>query len=88
MHYHSKVTQSDDTTSLATCWDDYAFAPNVTYVTGRGGVVWSDLWVSFFVIFFKVLSLTHLTLLLLDFEIAKMIPLAKQRHVEPCEECV
>jgi hypothetical protein len=30
----------------------------------------------------------HLTLLLLDFEIAKMIPVAKQRHVGPREECV
>jgi hypothetical protein len=30
--------------------------------------------------FLKVLSLTHLTLLLLDFEIAEMIPLAKRRH--------
>jgi hypothetical protein len=34
----------------------------------------------------------HLTLLLLDFEIAEMIPLAKQRHAGPCgvfarEEC-
>jgi hypothetical protein len=38
--------------------------------------------------FFKVLSLTHLTLLLLDFEIAETIPLAKQRHAGPREECV
>jgi hypothetical protein len=36
--------------------------------------------------FFKVLSLTHLTLLLLDFEIAEMILLAKRRHVRPREE--
>jgi hypothetical protein len=38
--------------------------------------------------FFKVLSLTHVTLVMLDFEIAEMIPLAKQRHVGPREECV
>jgi hypothetical protein len=38
--------------------------------------------------FFKVLSLTHLTLLLLDFEIAETIPLAKRRHAGPREECV
>jgi hypothetical protein len=37
------------------------------------GVVWSDFWVSFF----KILSLTHLTLLMLDFEIVEMNPLAK-----------
>jgi hypothetical protein len=30
----------------------------------------------------------HLTLLLLDFEIAEMIPLVKRRHAGPCEECV
>jgi hypothetical protein len=30
----------------------------------------------------------HLTLLLLDFEIAKTIPLAKRRHAGPHEECV
>jgi hypothetical protein len=30
----------------------------------------------------------HLTLLLLDFEIAEMIPLAKRRHAGPCEGCV
>jgi hypothetical protein len=48
------------------------------------GVVWSDFWVSFF----KVLSLTHLTLLMLDFEIAEMILLTKRRHVGPCEDCV
>jgi hypothetical protein len=29
----------------------------------------------------------HLTLLLLDFEIAETIPLAKRRHVGPREEC-
>jgi hypothetical protein len=29
----------------------------------------------------------HLTLLLLDFEIAEMILLGKQRHVGPHEEC-
>jgi hypothetical protein len=38
--------------------------------------------------FFKVLSLMHLTLLLLDFEIALTILLAKQRHAGPREECV
>jgi hypothetical protein len=30
----------------------------------------------------------HLSLLLLDFEIAEMIPLAKRRHEGPREECV
>jgi hypothetical protein len=52
------------------------------------GVVWSDFWVSFWSSFFKVLSLSHLTLLMLDFEIAKMILLAKRGHAGPHEECV
>jgi hypothetical protein len=43
---------------------------------------------SFQSFFFKVLSLMHLTFLLLDFKIAKMIPLAKRRHAGPHEECV
>jgi hypothetical protein len=30
----------------------------------------------------------HLNFLLLDFEIAEIIPLAKRRHAVPCEECV
>jgi hypothetical protein len=30
----------------------------------------------------------HLTLLLLDFEIAETIRIAKQRHVGPREECL
>jgi hypothetical protein len=38
--------------------------------------------------FFKVLSLTHLTLLLLDFEITKTILLAKRRNARQREECV
>jgi hypothetical protein len=38
--------------------------------------------------FFKVLSLTHLTLLLLDFEIAETISLAKRRHAGPRKECI
>jgi hypothetical protein len=40
------------------------------------------------VILFKVLSLTHLTFLMLDFEIAETIPLAKWGHARPHEECV
>jgi hypothetical protein len=52
MHYPSKVTQSDGTTSPATCWDDYTLAPNVTYVTAKGAV-WSDFWVSFSVTLFQ-----------------------------------
>jgi hypothetical protein len=39
-------------------------------------------------IFFKVLSLTHLTLLMLDFKIAKTILLAKRSHAGPREDCV
>jgi hypothetical protein len=87
MHYPGKVTQSDGTTSLATCWADHALARDAAYGTTQG-VVWRDFWVSFLVIFFKVLSLTHLTLVMLDFEIAETILLAKRRHVGPHEECV
>jgi hypothetical protein len=54
------------------------------HMEALSGAVWSDFWVSFF----KVLSLTHLTLLMLDFEIAEMILLAKRRHAGPREECV
>jgi hypothetical protein len=49
MHYPGEVTRTDDTTSPTTCWDDYAVAPDTTYVTAKG-VVWSDFWVSFSVI--------------------------------------
>jgi hypothetical protein len=87
MHYPDEVTRSNGTTSPATCGDDYALAPDATYITSKG-VVWSDFWVSFLIIFFKVLSLTHLTSLLLDFEIAEMIPLAKRRHAISPKECV
>jgi hypothetical protein len=54
MHYPSEVTQSNGTTSPATCWDDYALAPDVTYVIAKGAV-WSDFWVSFSVIRFQSL---------------------------------
>jgi hypothetical protein len=33
MHYPSEVTQSDDTSSPATCWADYTLAPDMTYGT-------------------------------------------------------
>jgi hypothetical protein len=33
MHYPSEVTQSDDTSSPATCWADYTHAPDTTYGT-------------------------------------------------------
>jgi hypothetical protein len=69
MHYPGKVTLSDGTNSAATCWVDYALAPDVTYGTAQG-VVCCGYWV------------------MLDFEIAEMIPLAKQRHEGPHEECV
>jgi hypothetical protein len=52
MHYSGEVTQSDDTTSPASCWDDYALAPDVTYVTAKGAL-WSDFRVSFSVILFQ-----------------------------------
>jgi hypothetical protein len=52
MHYPGEVTQSDGTTFPTNCWDDYALAPNMTYVTTKGAV-WSDFWVSFSVIFSK-----------------------------------
>jgi hypothetical protein len=52
MYYIGEVTQSDGTTSPATCWDDYALAPDVTYVTAKGAV-WSDFWVSFSIILFQ-----------------------------------
>jgi hypothetical protein len=51
MHYPGEVTQSDGTTSPST-WDDYALAPDATYVTAKGAV-WSDLWVSFSVTLFQ-----------------------------------
>jgi hypothetical protein len=51
MHYPSEITQSDGTTSFATCWDDYTLAPDTTYVTAKE-VVWSDFWVSFLVTLF------------------------------------
>jgi hypothetical protein len=38
--------------------------------------------------FFKVLSLTHLSLLMLEFEIAETIPLAEWGHAVPRKECV
>jgi hypothetical protein len=52
MHYPGEVIRSDGTTSHATCWDDYALAPNATYGTAKGAV-WSDFWVSFSVTLFK-----------------------------------
>jgi hypothetical protein len=52
MHYPGEVTQSDGIISSATCWDDYALAPNVTYGSTQGAV-WSDFWVSFSVILFQ-----------------------------------
>jgi hypothetical protein len=33
MHYPGEVTQSDDTTSPATCWADYTLALDATYGT-------------------------------------------------------
>jgi hypothetical protein len=82
-HYPSDITRSNGTSSPATCWAYYDLAPVTTYGTTQRAV-WSDFQVSFF----KVLSLMHLTLLMLDFEIAKMIHLGKRRHAGPCEECV
>jgi hypothetical protein len=87
MHYPSEVTRIDGTISLITYWDDYAFAPDVMYGSAEGAM-WSDFWVSFLVIFFKVLSLMYLTLLLLDFKIVETILLGELRHVRPCEKCV
>jgi hypothetical protein len=66
------------------CYSNIGVLQHVT----TKGVVWSDIWVSFLLSFFKVLSLMPLTLLLLDFEIAKTIPLAKRRQAGPREECV
>jgi hypothetical protein len=43
---------SDGTISPATCWDDYALAPDVMYGTAKG-VVWSDFWLSFSIILFQ-----------------------------------
>jgi hypothetical protein len=83
MHYPDEVTWSNGTSSPATCWADYTLAPDVMYGTAQGAV-WRDLWVSFF----KVLSLMHLTLLMLDFTIVETIPFGKQRHAGPCEDCV
>jgi hypothetical protein len=33
LHYPDKVTRSDGTISPATCWVDYALAPDTTYGT-------------------------------------------------------
>jgi hypothetical protein len=33
MHYPSEVIRSDGTSSFATCWADYALAPDATYGT-------------------------------------------------------
>jgi hypothetical protein len=79
MHYPSEVYALARTTMLLLpmrCMEPLRWQCGVTsrYV----------FWLSFF----KVLSLTHLTLLLLDFEIAEMIPLAKRRHAGPRKECV
>jgi hypothetical protein len=52
MHYPGEVTRSDDTISPATCWDDYALAPDVTYGSAKGAV-WSEFWISFSIIFFQ-----------------------------------
>jgi hypothetical protein len=52
MHYPGEVTRSDGTTSLATCWDNYALAPDMTYGSAKGAM-WSDFWVSFLVILFQ-----------------------------------
>jgi hypothetical protein len=47
-----EVTQSDCTSSPITCWADYALAPDATYGTAQWAA-WSDIWVSFLIIFFK-----------------------------------
>jgi hypothetical protein len=73
LHYPGEVTRSDDTHSPETSWDDYALSPNTTYETAKGAV-WSDFEVSFLSSFFKVLALTHLTLVMLEFKITEMIP--------------
>jgi hypothetical protein len=52
MHYPGEVTQSGGTISPATCWDDYALAPNTTYGSAQGAM-WSNFWVSFSVILFQ-----------------------------------
>jgi hypothetical protein len=52
MHYLGEVTQSDGIISPVTCWDDYALAPDATYVTAKGAVC-SDFWISFSVILFQ-----------------------------------
>jgi hypothetical protein len=36
MHYPGEATLSNGTTSPATCWDDYALAPNATYGSAQG----------------------------------------------------
>jgi hypothetical protein len=41
LHYPSEVTRSDGTSSPATCWADYALAPDVMYGTAQG-TVWSN----------------------------------------------
>jgi hypothetical protein len=51
MHYPGEVTQSDGTTSPATCWDNNILPPDATYGTAKEAV-WSDFWVSFLVILF------------------------------------
>jgi hypothetical protein len=52
LHYPSKVTRSDGTSSPATSWADYALSPNATYETTHV-VVWSNFWVCFLAILFQ-----------------------------------
>jgi hypothetical protein len=73
--YFKGYGETHNWTHKCALWADYALAPDVTYGTAQGAV-WNDFWVSFF----KVLSVTHLTLLMLDFEIAETILLGKRRH--------
>jgi hypothetical protein len=38
LHNSCEVTQSDGNNSPATCWADYALAPDVTYETAQGAM--------------------------------------------------
>jgi hypothetical protein len=49
MHNPGEVTWSDGTISPATCWDDYALAPDAMHGSAKGAV-WSNFRVSFSVI--------------------------------------
>jgi hypothetical protein len=52
LHHPSKVPQSGDASSSATCWANYTLSPDPTYGNAQGAV-WSNIWVSVLVTIFQ-----------------------------------